>query len=103
MSTETITVKLKSGEIEVKQFSDIPSAIEYFTVRDGNGNVIERGEKYVVQLTNQGHEQNMLNQARDARRPVSFRRLRNIIRGNPEFRAELNMLLSKFNLPKLRD
>ena len=103
MGTETIIVKLKSGPIEFEQFTDIPSAIEYFTVRDGNGNVIDSGEKYVVELTNQGHKQNMLNEARAARRPVSFRRLCNVIRGNAEFRAELNMLLSKFNLPKLRD
>ncbi len=103
MGTETIIVKLKSGPIEFEQFTDIPSAIEYFTVRDGNGNVIDSGEKYVVQLTNQGHKQNRENEARNSQRPLSLKRFGNLIKENPEFRAAVDALLVEFGQPQLRE
>ena len=36
------------------------------------------------------------------KRPVSLKRLGNLIKGNPEFRARLNELLSEFDKPQLR-
>jgi len=103
MAIENVTVKMKGGDIEVDQFTDIPSAIEYFTVRDGNGNVIDSGEKYVVQLTNQGHKQNRENEARFSQRPLSLKRLGHLIREDPEFRARLDALLVEFGQPQLRE
>ncbi len=102
MAIEKVTVKMKSGTIEFEQFTDIPSAIEYFTVRDGNGNVIDSGEKYVLQLTNQGHKQNRENEARFSQRPLSLKRLCHLIKENPEFRAAVDALLVEFGQPPLR-
>lgn len=102
MAIVKITVKMKGGDIEVDQFTDIPSAIEYFTVRDENGHVIDSGEKYVVQLTNQGHYQNRENEARFSRRPLSLKRLGHLIREDPEFRAAVDALLVEFGQPQLR-
>ena len=93
---------MKGGDIEVDQFTDIPSAIEYFTVRDGNGNVIDSGEKYVLQLINPLHRQNRENEARKSKRPLSLKRLCHLIREDLEFRAGLDAMLVEFGQPPLR-
>jgi hypothetical protein len=103
MSIETITVELKSGPIEVEQFTDIPSAIEFFTRTDEQGYVIVNGEASVLQLINRRHQMNQARKARNSQRPLSLKRLGHVIKENPEFRSRLNDLLSEFDKPQLRE
>jgi len=102
MAIEKITVKMKGGNIEVDQFTDIPSAIEYFTVRDENGHVKVNGETVFLQLVNCRHKYNCVNESRDSRRPLSRKRLGHLIKENPEFHARLDALLVEFGQPPLR-
>ncbi len=102
MAIVKVTVKMKGGNIEVDQFTDIPSAIEYFTVRDENGHVKVNGETEFLQLINCRHKVNRENEARYSRRPLSVKRLGNLIKENPEFRAGLDALLVEFGQPPLR-
>ena len=102
MAIVKVTVKMKGGNIEVDQFTDIPSAIEYFTVRDGNGNVKVNGETGVLQLINPLHKQKREDKARNARRPLSRKRFGNLIKENPEFRAAVDALLVEFGQPRLK-
>ncbi len=102
MAIEMITVKLKSGPVDIEQFTDIPSAIEFFTVRDEIGHVRVNGETGVLQLINCRHRQNREDEARYAQRPLSLRRLGHLIKGDPEFRAAVDALLVEFGQPPLR-
>jgi len=102
MAIEIITVKLKSGPVEVEQFTDIPSAIEFFTRTDEQGYVIVDGEASVLQLINHRHQIDQARKARNFQRPLSLKRLGNLIKQNPEFHARLNVLLSEFDKPQLR-
>ncbi len=102
MAIVKVTVKMKGGDIEVDQFTDIPSAIEYFTVRDENGYVKVDGETEFLHLINCRHKVNRENEARNNRRPLSVKRLGNLIKENPEFRAGLDELLVEFGQPPLR-
>ena len=102
MAIEKVTVKMKGGDIEVDQFTDIPSAIEYFTVRDENGHVKVNGETVVLQLINPLHKQKRKNEARTSQRPLSLKRLGNLIKEDLEFRAAMDALLVEFGQPPLR-
>ena len=101
MPVETVTVELKSGPIEVEQFTDIPSAIEFFTRADENGYVIVNREASVLQLINHRHQMNQAKKARNSRSPLALKRLGYLIKENPEFRARVNDLLSEFDKPQL--
>ena len=103
MAIEKVTVKMKGGNIEVDQFTDIPSAIEYFTVRDENGHIRTNGETQFLQLINCRHKYNRKNEARYAQRPLSLKRLGHLIKADPKFRAGLNVLLSEFDEPRLKE
>ncbi len=102
MAIVKVTVKMKGGDIEVDQFTDIPSAIEYFTVRDENGHVKVNGEAVVLQLINCRYKYDRENEARHAQRPLSLKRLGHLIKENPEFHARLDALLVEFGQPPLR-
>ena len=102
MAIEMITVKLKSGPVDIEQFTDIPSAIEFFTVRDENGHIRTNGETNVLQLINRRHKYKRENGARYAQRPLSLRRLGHLIKGDPEFRAAVDALLVEFGQPRLK-
>ena len=102
MPIETIVVELKSGLIEIEQFTDIPTAIAFFTRTDKNGIVKVNGEACVLQLINHRHQLNQVKKARKDQRPVSLKRLGTLIKENPEFRAGLNLLLLQFDKPPLR-
>ncbi len=102
MAIEMITVQLKSGPVDIERFSDIPSAIEFFTVRDENGHVKVNGETEFLQLINCRHKHDCENEARNSRRPLSLTRLGHLIKENPEFHARLDALLLEFGQPPLR-
>ena len=102
MAIEMITVQLKSGPVDIEQFTDIPSAIEFFTVRDENGHIRTDGETIVLQLVNCRHKYKRENEARYARRQLSLKRLCDLIREDPEFRAGLDAMLVEFGQPPLR-
>jgi len=102
MAIVKVTVKLKSGPVDIEQFTDIPSAIEFFTVRDENGHVRVTGETQFLQLLNCKHRQNREDEARYAQRPLSLRRLGHLIKGDPEFRAAVDALLVEFGQPRLK-
>jgi len=102
MAIEMITVQLKSGPVDIEQFTDIPSAIEFFTVRDENGHIRTNGETNVLQLVNCRQQYNREKEARNSRRPLSLKRLGHLIRENPEFRAAVDALLVEFGQPPLK-
>ena len=102
MAIKKVTVQMKGGAIEVEEFTDIPSAIEFFTVRDENGHVRVNGETQFLQLTNCQHKQNREDEARNSKLPLSLTRLGNLIKENPEFRAGLDALLLEFDKPPLK-
>ena len=102
MAIEMITVQLKSGPVDIEQFTDIPSAIEFFTVRDENGHIRTNGETNVLQLVNCRQQYNREKEARNSRRPLSLKRLCHLIRENPEFRAAVVALLVEFGQPPLK-
>ena len=102
MAIEMITVKLKSGPVDIEQFTDIPSAIEFFTVRDENGHIRTDGETIFLQLVNCRQQYNRKRESRNSRLPLSRKRLDNLIKENPEFHARLDALLVEFGQPPLR-
>ena len=102
MPIETIVVELKSGLVEIEQFTDIPTAIAFFMCTDENGIVMVNGEACVLQLINHRHQLNQVKEARDFRRPVSLKRLCHLTRENPEFRAAVDALLLEFGQPQLK-
>ena len=102
MAIKKVTVQMKGGAIEVEEFTDIPSAIEFFTVRDENGHVRVNGETQFLQLTNCQHKQNRETEARKSKRPLSLKRLCHLIREDLEFRAGLDAMLVEFGQPPLR-
>jgi len=103
MAIVKVTVKMKGGNIEVDQFTDIPSAIEYFTVRGGNGHIRTDGETIFLQLVNCRQRYNREKEARNSQRPLSLKRFGNLIKENPEFRAAVDALLVEFGQPQLRE
>jgi len=102
MAIEIVTVEMKSGPVDIERFTDIPSAIEFFTVRDENGHVRVNGATEFLQLINCQHKHNRENEARYARRPLSLKRFGNLIKENPEVRAAVDALLVEFGQPPLR-
>ncbi len=102
MAIVKVTVKMKGGDIEVDQFTDIPSAIEYFTVRDENGHVKVNGETEFLQLVNCQHKRDRKSEARNSQRPLSLKRLGHLIKEDPEFRAAVDALLVEFGQPRLK-
>ncbi len=102
MAIEKVAVEMKSGTIEVEQFTDISSAVEFFTVRDESGNAITYGEPVVLQLINRRHKYKRENEARYARRQLSLKRLGHLIKEDPEFRAAVDALLVEFGQPPLK-
>ena len=103
MAINKVTVKMKSGAIEVEEFTDIPSAIEFFTVRDESGSAMIYGEPVVLQLINRRHFRNQAKTARDSKHPFSLKRLVNFTKENSEFRARLDGLLLEFGKPPLKE
>ena len=102
MAIEMITVQLKSGPVDIEQFTDIQSAIEFFTVRDENGHIRTDGETIVLQLVNCRQYYNREKEARNSKLPLSRKRLGNLIREDPEFRAAVDALLVEFGQPPLK-
>ena len=102
MAIEMITVQLKSGPVDIEQFTDIPSAIEFFTVRDENGHIRTDGETIFLQLVNCRQYYNRKNEARKSKLPLSRERFGNLIKENPEFRAAVDVLLVEFGQPRLK-
>jgi len=102
MAIEMITVQLKSGPVDIEQFTDIPSAIEFFTVRDENGHIRTDGETIVLQLVNCRQQYNCKNEARNSKLPLSRKRLGNLLREDLEFRAAVDALLLEFDKPPLK-
>ena len=102
MAIEMITVQLKSGPVDIEQFTDIPSAIEFFTVRDENGHIRTNGETEFLRLVNCRQYYNCEKEARNSKLPLSRKRLGNLIKENPEFRAAVDALLVEFGQPRLK-
>lgn len=100
--------EVKSGgtvvdTIDIEQFEDIPSAVEYFTVRNEQDEIVEIGEAGLLSLVNQQHKANSMNAARAAKtRSVSpINALRTKAKADPAIRAKLNAFLAELELGKM--
>lgn len=112
MTIRTVTVEVKSGPqgqersklIDVEQFDDVYTAVEFFTLRDAAGNVVRDGEEDVVQLINSQHKQREMRSARASLNSVSLiSRLCEIAKEKPELRFRLNEFFSDVDVPQLED
>lgn len=100
--------EVKSGgdvvdNIDIEQFDDIPSAVEFFTVKNEEGEIITAGEDGVLSLVNQQHKANSMNAARAAktRSASPINALRTKAKADPNVRAKLNAFLAELGLNEL--
>ena len=100
--------EVKSGgttvdNIDIEQFEDIPSAVEYFTVKNDEDEIISEGEAGVLNLVNQQHKANSMNAARAAktRSASPINALRTKAKADPAVRAKLNAFLAELDLGEL--
>ena len=100
--------EVKSGgtvvdTIDIEQFEDIPSAVEYFTVKNDEGEIVEDGESGLLSLVNQQHKANSMNAARAAktRSASPINALRTKAKADPAVRAKLNAFLAELDLGEL--
>ena len=112
MDVKKIRVEVKSGPkgqerskfVDVEQFDDVYTAVEFFTLRDDAGNVVRDGEEAVVQLINSQHRQREMRSARASLNPFSLiSRLCEIAKENPELHSRLNEFFSDVDVPQLED
>jgi len=100
--------EVKSGgtivdTIDIEQFDDIPSAVEHFTVRNEEEEIVTPGEEGVLSLVNQQHKANSMNAARAAktRSASPINALRTKAKADPAVRAKLNAFLAELDLGEL--
>ena len=112
MDVKKIRIEVKSGPqgqerskfIDVEQFDDVYTAIEFFTRRDENGNLLRDGEQVVVQLINSQYKQNERRGARASLNSFSLiSRLCEIAKEKPELRSSLNEFFSDVDVPQLEE
>lgn len=96
-------VEIKSGgeivdTIDISQFTDIATAVEFFN--DAEAETPVDGEEECLKLINQQYKANEMNAARAAKtRSVSpMNRLRDVIKSNPDAAAKLNALLAELDI-----
>ncbi len=106
---KTITVEVKGGpkgherstSIEVEQFPDLPTALEFLGLLDGAGKITDDGKKYLFQIVTSEHRRNMERRARARLSGSPEERLGDLVKTDPKLRSRLNELLAEVDLPQI--
>jgi len=100
--------EVKSGgtvvdTIDIAQFEDIPSAVDFFTKKNNEGEVVTPGEETLLSLVNQQYKANEMNGARAAktRSASPINALRTRAKADPAVMAKLNAFLQELDLDEL--
>ena len=109
MNIETLTIEVKGGpkgqekskSIQVEQFPDLPTALEFLGLMDGAGKLTDDGRKYLLQVLNSEHRRNMERRTRAALSGSPGERLGDLVKTDPKLRSRLNELLAEVDLPQI--
>ncbi len=88
----------RSTSIEVEQFLDLQTALEFLGLVGGDSKLTNDGRKYLLQVLNSEHQRNMERRARASLSGSAEERLGELAKNDPELRWKLNELLSDLDL-----
>ncbi len=91
----------RSASIEVEQFLDLNSALEFLGLVDGDGKLTSYGNEYLVQALSSQHRSNLERRARASLSGSAEERLGELAKTDPKLRSRLNELLWEVNLPQV--
>ncbi len=91
----------RSATIEVEQFLDLNSALEFLGLLGGDGKLTSYGNEYLVQALSSQHLNDLKRRKSASMSGSAEERLGRLAKNDPELRSKLNELLSDLDLRQL--
>lgn len=92
----------RSTSIEVEQFPDLQTALEFLGLVGGDGKLTSYGNEYLVQAINSQHLSNRKRRKSASMSGSAEERLGHLAKNDPELRSKLNELLSDLDLRQIK-